>query len=50
MNQLLDVNPAEKYAWVEPGIVRDELNQSLSEYRLHFAPDPATSSRRYDCQ
>jgi FAD/FMN-containing dehydrogenase len=34
-----------KYAWVEPGIVRDELNQSLSEYRLHFAPDPATSSR-----
>lgn len=45
MNQLLDVNPAEKYAWVEPGIVRDELNQSLSEHRLHFAPDPATSSR-----
>ena len=45
MNQLLEVNAEEKWARVQPGLVRDELNELLKPYGLHFAPDPATSSR-----
>jgi len=30
---------------VQPGIVLDELNHHLAHHGLHFAPDPATSSR-----
>ncbi|MBK7360327.1 MAG: FAD-binding protein [Saprospiraceae bacterium] len=45
MDSILEFNPEERWAWVEPGIVRDVLNQNLSAYQLHFAPDPATTSR-----
>ena len=45
MNALLEVNEEERWARVEPGIVLDELNDKLKHYGLHFAPDPATSSR-----
>ncbi len=45
MNRLIEVNPEERWARVQPGMVLDELNQQLKSYGLHFAPDPATSSR-----
>ncbi len=45
MNKILEVNEKEKWARVQPGIVLDELNAVLKQFRLHFAPDPATSSR-----
>ncbi len=45
MNQILEVNVEEKWAIVQPGLVRDVLNQELQKHNLHFAPDPATSSR-----
>lgn len=45
MNQLLEVNETEAWARVQPGLVRDELNAQLKVLGLHFAPDPATSSR-----
>ncbi|MBK9108731.1 MAG: FAD-binding protein [Saprospiraceae bacterium] len=45
MSGILEINSAEQWAWVQPGIVRDELNRQLLKYQLHFAPDPATSSR-----
>jgi FAD/FMN-containing dehydrogenase/Fe-S oxidoreductase len=45
MDQLLELNAEQKWAWVQPGIVRDGLNQTLSKHKLHFAPDPATTSR-----
>ncbi len=45
MNKILEINPEEKWVRVQPGIVRDVLNDQLSAYNLHFAPDPATSSR-----
>lgn len=45
MNKLLEVNRAEGWARVQPGLVRDELNARLQPLGLHFAPDPATSSR-----
>ncbi|MBK8956556.1 MAG: FAD-binding protein [Saprospiraceae bacterium] len=45
MNQILELNVEEQWAWVQPGIVRDELNRKLLPDKLHFAPDPATTSR-----
>ncbi len=45
MNSLLEVNEQERWARVEPGIVRDELNRRIAETGLFYAVDPATSSR-----
>jgi len=45
MNQILKVNEEERWVRVQPGVVRDVLNEYLKSYHLHFAPDPATSSR-----
>lgn len=45
LNKVLEVNVDEKWVRVQPGLVRDELNAFLRQYQLHFAPDPATSSR-----
>ena len=45
INKVLEINPSEKWVRVQPGKVRDELNAELAQYNLHFAPDPATTSR-----
>jgi len=39
LNRLLEVNVAERWARVEPGVVRDELNEWLMPQGLMFAPD-----------
>ena len=44
-NRVLEVNVAERWARVEPGIVLDELNAHLLPHRLKFAPDISTASR-----
>jgi FAD/FMN-containing dehydrogenase/Fe-S oxidoreductase len=41
-NAILELNHEEKYAWVQPGIVLDELRNAAEKYNLTFAPDPAT--------
>jgi len=43
--QILDFNPEEKYIWVQPGIILDELNMFLKDYGLFFGPETSTSSR-----
>ncbi len=45
MNKILEVNPAEKWVRVQPGLVRDELNAAMAQHGLQFAPDPATGNR-----
>src|SRR6185503_6991982 len=45
LNTLLDVNVAERWARVEPGLVLDELNAQLRPHGLRFAPDVSTASR-----
>jgi FAD/FMN-containing dehydrogenase/Fe-S oxidoreductase len=45
MNKILEFNEQERWVRVQPGLVRDELNEEMAKYSLHFAPDPATSSR-----
>lgn len=44
-NRLLEVNAAERWARVEPGIVLDELNGALLKHGLRFAPDISSASR-----
>ena len=44
-HHLLEVNPVERWARVEPGIVLDELNAQLRVHGLRFAPDVSTASR-----
>lgn len=45
LDKIKEINPDEKYAIVQPGINRDELNTASKKFNLHFAPDPSTSSR-----
>ncbi len=42
MNNILELNPDEHYAWVQPGIVLDDLRQAAEQHHLTFGPDPAT--------
>ena len=44
-NQILDINLDEKTAWVQPGLVLDQLNVKLKKYDLCFPVDVSTSSR-----
>jgi len=44
-NRVLEVNAADRFAWVEPGVVLDELNLQLKSHALRFAPDISTASR-----
>ena len=44
-NRVLEVNPVERWARVEPGVVLDELNAALRPHGLRFAPDISTASR-----
>ena len=45
MNRILELNTGERWVRVEPGLVRDELNQEIKPTGLHFAPETATSNR-----
>ncbi len=44
-NHILEVNREERWARVEPGVVRDELNIALKSYGLFFSPETSTSNR-----
>jgi FAD/FMN-containing dehydrogenase/Fe-S oxidoreductase len=45
LNRVLEVNTAARWAWVEPGVVLDQLNADLRPHGLRFAPDISTASR-----
>jgi FAD/FMN-containing dehydrogenase/Fe-S oxidoreductase len=45
MNRILEINADGRYAWVEPGVVRDELNIACQPYGLFFSPETSTSNR-----
>lgn len=44
-NQIVKYDAETRSAVVQPGVTRDQLNAIAAKDRLHFAPDPATSSR-----
>jgi FAD/FMN-containing dehydrogenase/Fe-S oxidoreductase len=45
MNRILEINKAERWVRVEPGVVLDELNMALKEHGLFFGPETSTSNR-----
>ena len=45
MNRVLEINPSEGWARVQPGVVKDQLNEALARYGLFFAPELSTSNR-----
>ena len=45
LNRVLEINPDERWARVEPGVVLDELNAALRPHDLRFAPDVSSASR-----
>jgi len=45
MNEILEINPQEKWVRVQPGVVRDKLNVFLKTYGLYFGPNTSTSNR-----
>ncbi len=44
MNRILEVDPANRVARVQPGVVLDQLNRALKPHGLWFAPDPSSGS------
>lgn len=44
-NHIKKINAEKRWALVEPGVVRDELNIALKEYGLFFSPETSTSNR-----
>jgi FAD/FMN-containing dehydrogenase/Fe-S oxidoreductase len=45
LNRILDINPTERTARVEPGVVLDSLRAQTERHQLTFGPDPSTHSR-----
>ena len=45
MDKVLEVNAEERWAKVQPGVVRDNLNVLLQPHKLQFTPDVSTTSR-----
>ncbi len=44
-NNIIEVNPEEGWAIVQPGIVRDDLNAALRRHGYFFAPETSTANR-----
>jgi glycolate oxidase len=42
MDRVLSVDPDDRIAWVEPGVVNLDLTRALTPFGLHFAPDPSS--------
>ncbi len=45
MNRILEMNPAQHYAWVQPGVVCDTLRDAAEVHQLTWGPDPSTHNR-----
>lgn len=43
--QILELNAAEKWVRVQPGVIRDELNLYLKPHGLFFGPETSTANR-----
>jgi FAD/FMN-containing dehydrogenase/Fe-S oxidoreductase len=45
MNQILELNVAERWVRVQCGVVKDQLNAAIKPHGLFFAPELSTSNR-----
>ncbi len=44
MNRILELDPANRRARVEPGVVNAHLSRAAAPYGLYYAPDPSSQS------
>jgi len=42
MNRILSVDPVNRQAWVEPGVLNLDLSKQIAHLGVHFAPDPSS--------
>ncbi len=42
MNRILEINPEDETAVVEPGVINADLDAAVAEHGLMYAPDPAS--------
>ncbi len=42
MNAIVEVDPDNRIAWVEPGVINLDLTKHLQPMGFHFAPDPSS--------
>ncbi len=45
LNKILEVDVEAKTVWVQPGVIRDELNHHLKQFGLFFGPNTSTANR-----
>jgi FAD/FMN-containing dehydrogenase/Fe-S oxidoreductase len=45
LGKVISLNKKEKSIWIEPGIVRDDLNKHLASADLFFGPETSTANR-----
>jgi FAD/FMN-containing dehydrogenase/Fe-S oxidoreductase len=45
LHQVLEINPQEQWALVQPGLVLNAFNHTAAPYGLMYGPDPASSDR-----
>jgi FAD/FMN-containing dehydrogenase/Fe-S oxidoreductase len=45
MTEIIEIDPAEHWVRVQPGVILDELNKFLEPHGLFFGPETSTSSR-----
>ncbi|MCX6946100.1 MAG: FAD-binding protein [Opitutales bacterium] len=45
LNRIVRIDPAARRAWVQPGVVRNELNLALQPHGLLFGPETSTANR-----
>jgi FAD/FMN-containing dehydrogenase/Fe-S oxidoreductase len=45
LDSLIDIDPQEKTATVEPGLILSGLNQAAAKHGLMYGPDPASADR-----
>ena len=42
MHEIRELDPLQKHAWVQPGVILDDLRNAAERHKLTFGPDPAT--------
>ena len=45
MREIIEINPVEKWAIIQPGIVVEEFNKELKKHGLQYAIDTSTKNR-----
>jgi len=45
LNRIVRIDPAARRVWVQPGVIRNELNLALKPHGLFFTPETSTANR-----